>query len=186
MSNCFDAITAHSLPILDFSCQDVLIDYMLFNHGIMRASERLLETAINRAGFGPVRKYYVKHLGEETNHAAWIAADLATIGVKPPQVHWRAARLAGTQYYLIHHVSPMALLGYMAALESRPMALSDVEKLEQVYSIDLIRTIRYHAEHDIEHGADLLALIATLDSKTQDLITDNARHTARLLSREDY
>ena len=184
MSIIQEAIAAYPVPVKDLGDSQTLIDYMLFNHGLMLASEGLLETAINRASFGPVRKYYIQHLGEEKNHVAWIVADLATIGVTPPQVHWRAARIAGTQYYLIRHVSPMALLGYMVAIESRPMSLDTVAQLEELYGVALIRTIRYHAENDIQHGADLLNLIATLDNKTQTLITANAGHTAWLISRE--
>jgi hypothetical protein len=152
-------------------------------YGVILASESLLAKAVCQTT-GPVWDYYVKHFDEERNHVTWLAADLHTVGVIPPLVHWRAARLAGTQFYLIEHVSPVALLGYMAALECRPMALVDVERLEDWHGKPLLRTLRYHAEHDTQHGPEILALIETLSGQDRDLVLNNAAHTAWLLSGE--
>lgn len=130
---------------------------------------------------GRIQTYYNRHLGEERGHAEMMQADLASAAIEPPAVHWKAARLAGTQAYLIHHVSPLMLLGYMAALECRPWSLTQVAYLENLHGKPLMRCIRYHAEHDAKHGPELLALIDTLTEQEQTLIASNAGHTAWLL-----
>ena len=174
-------IAEYPLPMKDFSRLDVLIDHLLFNHGVMLASENLLEKAIQKSVEGLVRSYYIQHLSEERSHDKWLTEDLATVGVSPQAIHWGAARLVGTQLYLIEYVSPVALLGYMAILECRPFPLEYIEKLEAIHGPALLRCMRFHAIHDVDHGADLLDVIEKLNAGAKALVLQNAAHTAWLL-----
>lgn len=173
-----EALERHPLSLLDVSNKNIFIGNLLFVHSLMIASEDLLIEALKQDLPYDLRAYYQEHLAEEHNHAAWLEADLKTLGVEP-RLDWNAAQIVGTQYYLIKHIDPKALLGYMAALECRPMSLENVEYLESLYGEDCMRCMRYHAVHDQDHGKELLAFIDTFDDQT--LIIRNAELTASVL-----
>lgn len=120
----------------------------------MRASESLLGEAIALSE-GTLRDYFVRHLEEEQGHVGWLLEDLDGEELPP---HPLPAAMAGTLYYLINHVHPVSLLGYMLALET-PTPMSQVEEWEKLYGEKLCRTVRYHAVHDQAHCQDLHMLI---------------------------
>jgi len=149
-------------PPLDLGDRSRLLSNLVFMHQLMVAAEPLLELAIEHSE-GSLRDYFAQHLEEERGHAPWLADDLANAGVDvkaiaPSRI---AVALAGGMYYLIRHVSPLCLLGYMLVLECFPPALADIAELENLHGKDLLRTVRHHAEHDPDHGADLLRIIDT-------------------------
>lgn len=131
-----------------------------FRHGLMmnlqfmRASESLLGEAIPLAE-GSLKDYFQRHLEEEKGHVAWLLEDLD--GEELP-LHPLPVAMAGSAYYLINHVHPVCLLGYMLALET-PTPIQKVEEWEALYGEKLCRTVRYHAVHDQAHHQDLLMLI---------------------------
>lgn len=173
-----EAINRYPLPQLDIHNRAIFIGNLLFVHSLMLASEDLIETALAQELPDNLRGYFNEHLAEERNHAIWLQADLRSLGVEP-RLDWNAAQIAGTQYYLIKHVDPKALLGYMAALECRPMSMEHVEYLESLYGLEAMRCMRYHAVHDQDHGKELLEFIDTFED--QDLIIRNAELTAQVL-----
>src|SRR5262249_4623346 len=131
--------------------RSAFIAFLKFAHGLMRASGPLLEIAAARSK-DALHEYYSEHLAEERHHADWLEEDLATLGEYPPKIDHAVAATAGAQYYYLEHVGPHALLGYMAAMEFRPMPLAEVEMLEQTYGMPAMRTVRYHATHDPAHA----------------------------------
>jgi hypothetical protein len=151
-----------------------------FMHGLMRASGSLLEIAIAKSK-GPLHEYYWNQLGEEAQHADWLAEDLKVLGETPIAIDHAAAATAGAQYYYLHHVGPHALLGYIAALEFRPMPLPVVEALEKVYGGRALRTVRHHAEADVEH-AKTLARVIDQHEEFASIITYNAFVTAKMVA----
>jgi hypothetical protein len=171
------------LPQFQLGDRHALVENLKFLHAVMVASEPLLEAALKMPLLASVHDYYAEHLKEERHHADWLREDLASIDVKTALIDWRAARVVGAQYYLIHHVSPVALLGYIAVLECRPAPMAQIEQLEALHGKALLRTMRYHAEHDIEHGKALLDLIDTIDDDSRRLIVANVIHTAAWLAR---
>lgn len=126
----------------------------------MTASERLLKEAAEEAT-GRLKEYYVSHLEEEREHELWLADDLKSIGVNVKEIPpiRLATEMAGSQYYLIKHGNPASLLGYMAVLEGFPMPMEIVEALEKLHGKKLLRTARFHAEHDQEHKIELFEVI---------------------------
>jgi hypothetical protein len=173
-----EALSRHPLPYLDFNNRDIFIGNLLLVHSFMIASEDLIEEALKQDMPNSLRDYYIEHLEEERNHAEWLKEDLTFLGVKPT-IDWTAAQIVGTQYYLIKYVDPKALLGYMAALECRPMPLEHVEYIESLYGKEAMRCMRYHAVHDQGHGKELLAFIDTFDD--QGVIIRNAELTASVI-----
>lgn len=162
--------------MLDMADKRVVIANLVFVHQLITASESLLVEAAKRAT-GDLKRYYREHWTEERGHEAWLAKDLKTAGVDVKTI-WplrRAVEMAGAQYYLVRHVSPACLLGYMAVLEGSPMPLANIGLLEEIHGKPLLRTLRYHAEHDIEHRKEVFRMI---DANPHPLTLDNAVHTA--------
>lgn len=166
-------------PIVDLGDRLTFLRNLLFMHRIIVASESLLEVASKNAS-GAIRTYYLNHLEEERRHDEWLAEDLlsADIDVRSCPYDCLAVATAGAQYYLIHHVDPAALLGYMAVLECFPMPIDRLEWLESIHGTRLCRTLRHHAVHDVSHAVDLLAAIDSVDARRFELISQNAVQTA--------
>lgn len=144
---------------------------------IITASERLLEEAAQECD-GDLRMYFLEHLREEKNHAKWLAEDLDgfTLPLNPI-----AVALAGSQYYLIKHVHPACLLGYMRALEN-PMSMNALEELEGVHGKKLLRTLRIHAEEDPGHLSELIRQIGKQPTEVQALIAQSEEQTIRYIN----
>lgn len=166
-------------PYADLKNRRVFLSNLVFMHRIIIASESLLEEALIHAK-GALRDYFADHIEEERRHDEWLAEDLASDGIDVANCKFpsEAVAAAGTQYYLIRHVDPCALLGYMAVLECFPMPPDRLEKLEEVHGKQLCRTLRHHAEHDVGHAADLLVRIDSLNDRQFALVVQNAVQTA--------
>lgn len=159
----------------------VLVENLVFICQVIAASEKLMEEAAQETDSKVLREYLTGHLEEERDHAKWMADDLSKWGIDvakvPPQ---RAAmELAGSQYYLIKHQTPNALLGYMAVTEGFPFPLDVLEQLENIHGKDILRCLRYHAENDPQHRVQLFETIDKLDDLR---IYENAIRTQMLLN----
>lgn len=170
-------------PVINLADRTKLILNLVWLHQIVIASEDLMTTAILKAPAAAkvFRAYMTDHLEEERNHAEWLAEDLATIGidVNYTPLNRSAVELVGSQYYVINHVSPAAILGYMAVLEGFPFPLDMLEQLEAIHGKELLRCLRYHAENDIEHRKELFKVIDQLDDP---IIHANAIRTQLLIN----
>ncbi|MFK4444632.1 hypothetical protein ABH944_004864 [Caballeronia udeis] len=166
-------------PAIDLLDRERFIANLVFVHNVITATPQLLSVAMNKS-HGDLSNYFEAHLEEELNHAAWLAYDLSSAGIDvadmPPSP--LAMAMAGSQYYLIYHAEPAALLGYMAALECFPSPLDQVETLERVHGQALCRTLRYHATHDIDHGEDVLDQVDELSPRQFEIVKRNAIQTA--------
>lgn len=149
------------MPLLDLQDRKVFEANLCFVYHMIRASEGLLRVGQEVTKDKALREFYKAHGEEEAGHADWLEADMAVGGIASVSIPREAMMMAGVQYYLLYHVNPASLLGYMAALECFPTSLGFIEELEKLHGKALCRTMRYHAEHDIAHGAELLAFIDT-------------------------
>lgn len=152
-----------------------LIENMLLLHGMIVASVPLLKFAIPKCG-GELREYYRKHVAEEEGHDRVLRDDLAALGITDISPSFQAAKIAGSQYYLIAHESPSALLGYMLALESNVLSMFHVEQIEQAHGTKL-ESFRHHAKHDPRHAKDLRRQIEALSPKQQAIVVWNHDNT---------
>lgn len=173
-------------PALDLSQKRVLVANLVFVYQIIRASDDLLCIAYNKTmPDNPYAGYLKQHIEEETDHEKWLRADLKSGGmcdVEKLLPIAQASMLVGMQYYRLKYYTKYSLLGYMAVLECFPMPISAVEQLEHWHGVDLIRTLRYHAVHDVDHGADLLAIVDGLDDEQFQAVIDNAIASQNLLN----
>ncbi len=65
--------------------------------------------------------------------------------------------LIGMQYYWIRHRHPIAFVGYAAIVEGNPTPPDRIDEIEKRLDLPAraLRTMRWHAVHDLEHSADL-------------------------------
>lgn len=173
------AIRAKSQRV-DYSRLTVALSSLVFIHQVIAATDRHLAEAAEESS-GELKAYFERHLEEEKDHASWLSDDLQTAGVdvaRLPLVR-AAVEFAGSQYYLIKHVHPACLLGHMAVLEGFPTSIADVELLENLHGKELFRTLRHHAQADIEHRQELFSVI---DRVAMPCILHSARLTASYMN----
>ena len=170
-------------PVVDLSDRNMIILNLVWIYQVIVASENLMAVALEEAPAAAkvFRNYMTSHLEEERHHANWLNDDLVTAGIDVTALplHRSAVELAGSQYYLIHHISPAAVLGYMAVLEGFPLPLELLERLESIHGKDMLRCLRYHAENDLEHRKELFSVI---DQINDPVIYDNAIRTQLLMN----
>ena len=151
--------------LVDYKNLDNLITILVINYQLMVASENLLKIAIERSE-GGLKEYFIKHYDEERGHVEWLDRDLTSVGVdvtKLPLITG-LVEMAGSQYYHLYHGDTATILGYLAVLEAYPMPMELVERLESIHGKDVMRTMRYHAEHDTLHRLELFDIIDKVDN----------------------
>ncbi|MFE1795556.1 iron-containing redox enzyme family protein [Streptomyces sp. NPDC059517] len=172
--------------------------YLAVMHGVIRASVPLMERAATLCAAlrphdpvaAPLERYLRVHAEEERGHDDWLLTDLAALGdialgdtaaaVAVEQPPPSTARFVGAQYYWIEHHHPVALLGYIAVLESNAPTprLADHIASSGVPEASL-HTVRAHAELDDGHTADLFELLddLPLTPVLRRAVTTSALHT---------
>jgi hypothetical protein len=171
---------------IDASRLAVFIANLIFVHDASVAIERLLIEAaestdlLSQSSFhARLAKYYRSHSEEERDHVEWLREDLKSAGVKVPAElpnQWSMV-MAGSQYYLLKHAHPAALLGYMAVLEGDPTPVEMVDLLEHAHGQELLRCVRIHAITDLEHRKELFEVIDDTPESLHGLITYSANNT---------
>lgn len=184
-----------TLPRLELSNRQSVLSELLFLYHCCLASERLLIEAAAEAKncidyFTATRlaQYYSSHLEEEKGEVPVLVEDLRYGGIRvisffPDDV---ALSVIGTQYYLMKHIHPVSLLGYMAVQEADPTPIEAVEVLEKAHGAELFRFVRMHAERDQEHAKELLEVIDAVPDHLQIFVNASSRLTLESLGRHVY
>jgi hypothetical protein len=172
---------------------------LIYRHQIMRSSVSLLEVGHRRARereaehplYAPLADYYGAHLAEERAHDSWMMEDLEASGFSRADVLARipsstVASLVGAQYYWVEHHDPLALLGYLVALESYPASSALLDTLQERSRMPAaaFRAIRMHAENDVGHRKVFDALLDSLPLRPEHeaLLGVSAIHTTMSLA----
>lgn len=157
--------------------RDRYVEYLTVMHGLIRASVPLMRAAVRRCGelsdqdpvAGALADYLTRHIDEETGHEEWLCQDLAAAGRDPAEPLRRipsptVAGLVGAQYYWIAHHHPVLLLGYVWVLEGSPPTPEFVTglRLRTGWPASAFRTLRRHGAADLEHRAELAAVLDRL------------------------
>jgi hypothetical protein len=168
---------------IDPQRRDTLVANLVFLHDAVVASEQLLIEAaqwsdqLSRTPFQiRLSEYYRSHLEEERDHLKWLRQDLESAGVAIGTPNPVAMAMVGTQYYLLKHIHPCTLLGYMAIVEGDPVPLEAVDLLERTHGKDLLRFVRFHAVKDLEHRIELFELIDQTPKSLQGSISESAEN----------
>lgn len=163
---------------LDFMDRAVCLRNLQFIYHAIRATEDLLL----KAGDGSqdfLGDYFARHRAEEAKHAQWLEGDLQGDTARASML---CASMVGAQLYLVQFVDPCALLGYQLVLECFPWPIEQLEAMERQHGVRLFRTLRHHAVHDVDHGAEVLKMIDLLSADRRELVFESAIHTARCVA----
>jgi hypothetical protein len=157
---------------------------LVFMYHVIVASENLLKVAVSVEKDERLKAYFAAHLEEERDHDKWLADDLMSKGidVKATSIPKLVVEMVGSVYYLIHHVDPAALLGYMAILENNAGRKDEVDELSKEHG-SLLRTARWHIVHDVGHYAEVVGQIEKLPVRRQSAASECAAQTSKYLSR---
>lgn len=169
-----------SKPV-DLRIRDTCLRNLAFIYHTMVATEDLFLAAIEKSS-GDLKAYFVQHHAEEMGHAQWLAADLDGAGFDVRSPSEIAIALVGSVYYLVKHVHPAAMLGYMLLMEGFPPSLEHIEAMEKEHGSAMFKTLRFHAEHDIDHGAEVIRQIDLLPAATRAVVRDCAVLSARYMA----
>ena len=158
-------------------------------HATIRATEPLMLEALDqclRRPTDPVAvalgRYYSRHIKEEFGHDLWLREDYAACGGDPSDFDGLPSRavtnLVGAQYYLIRHVHPCALLGYIAILEGNPPSteLAPYLAARTGYPEHAFSGLARHAVLDLKHGDEFFKALDGfgLASHEQQAVTHSA------------
>jgi pyrroloquinoline quinone (PQQ) biosynthesis protein C len=172
-------------------------DYLVAYHGILRATIPLFQTARREAlarddsASRTLASYLETHIEEEAGEDEWLLQDLEVLGVDRSTVlehvpSPNVARLVGAQYYWVLHVDPVAVLGYLAALERDPPSLEFIDDLVQRTGHDraAFRTLIAHAERDPDHAEELDDLLDRIELTDEQwlLVSLSAMNTVHMLA----
>lgn len=174
-------------------------EFLFATHGVTGSSAPAMRVAAERCASLPaedplsswLRDYFLEHADEEQGHELWLEADLASFGITVSMIRERlpypsVAALVGSQYFWMHHVHPIAYLGYIAVLEA-PTQMDFLEKVSQRTGIPLASMSGHvlHATLDPGHVAefDRTLDLLPLTQRHQDLITVSAIQTVAQLER---
>jgi pyrroloquinoline quinone (PQQ) biosynthesis protein C len=151
------------------------VDYLVACHGILRATIPLMQTAHREAlsrqdeASRELAVYLEKHIEEEVGEDEWLLQDLEVLGVERSQVlsHVPSANVAcliGAQYYWVLHAHPIAILGFLAALEREPPSREFIDELiaRTGHEATAFRTLIAHADRDLDHRDELDELLDRL------------------------
>jgi hypothetical protein len=168
---------------VDYSNRAAVIENLKFLHDCCVATEDLLWDAGMKAGGGDLGQYYMKHLYEERGEIAILRKDLWSIDLKEWEPNPIAIAMIGTQYYMLKHIDPVSLLGYMAVQEADPTPIETVEQLERLHGKGLFHFLRLHAIKDQEHRKELIQVIDNVSEENQRFIVNSAQSTLEYLAK---
>ena len=167
--------------------------HLVLLHQMSRASVPLMKVARREAKrvhndrvCARLVEYFGRHMEEERYHDEWVLEDLASIGIHRDEIMLiapsaRVASMVGAQYYWVLHHHPVALLGYIAMLESNAPSVALIEDLQSQTGLpaSAFRTMRLHAEVDKDHQSALAALFdeLPLDDPQESMIAVSAAYT---------
>jgi hypothetical protein len=157
--------------------RDVYVEYLFALDPVMRGIAGVMDSALGRSNSmaatdpvaGGLATYLEQHIAEERGHDAWVRSDLEELGVDPGSEEHRVplpsvAALVGSQYFWVHHVHPVAVLGHLAVAEGHPPTAAMVQRLRAASGATTraFRTLDEHAQLDPAHGDEVAALLDSL------------------------
>ncbi|MDO6445914.1 iron-containing redox enzyme family protein [Colwellia sp. 1_MG-2023] len=155
---------------------EVIVEQCLTNYRTSNAAVPMMREVIRCAKLmpddpvsAPLIKYMEQHIPEETGHDQWCIDDLAVLGVTEEQIHSKIPSpnimaLIGSQYYMIRHQHPVAIMGYLACLETHPPTIEYVEGLIEKSGLPAaaFSGLMHHAKIDPHHKQDIINTLNSL------------------------
>ena len=176
---------ADAVATLDYTDKHVYGNYLAQTYYYVSHSTRMLAFAAGRMAREDETYFrrFIRHIGEESSHEVLAEKDLHDLSLTPqdfphlPETH----SLWECQYYKMDRQHPLALMGYIIALElfagyHLPKFYADVSRH---YEGRACRFIKLHAEEDPDHIEKAIELTATLSEPLKQIILLNVHQTAK-------
>jgi pyrroloquinoline quinone (PQQ) biosynthesis protein C len=139
-------------------------------------STRLLAASASRFGVDQdeLHQRFWAHMGEEKRHEALALKDLKTMGIAPENYGELPATSAfyQSQYFMIEHRNPSALLGYILMLEALAVQIGPplYAEVSKHFGPKASVFVKVHAEEDPDHVDKAFKAIESMDEKTLKVI----------------
>jgi hypothetical protein len=166
--------------------RDVYARFLAQTYYYVCHSTRLLGLAAARVSVerASLHSRLLKHAAEERGHHILAERDLTALGFqlsKMPELPSTGA-LYQTQYYQIEHISPLALLGYVLALEGIAVAHGPhvYERVSQAHGEPSCGFVRLHAQEDPDHLTKAFEEISALSEGECEIVLRNMRFSCAL------
>ncbi|WP_394841284.1 iron-containing redox enzyme family protein [Pendulispora brunnea] len=164
---------------------DMYGDWLAQTYYYVRHSTRLLAAAAARFahdGLGDrLHLRFSAHMNEEKRHELLAVRDLEGLGRSLASFSERAATrcLYEPQYYKVEHVEPMALFGYILALEamSATAGPSVLTAVRAAHAQPCTHFLRVHAEDDVEHVEKAFAVLDRVGPTARQHVEENLTQT---------
>ncbi len=156
-------------------------DWLAQTYWYVRHSTRLLAAAAARFGHDDVGNSlhvrFAAHMAEEKRHELLATHDLKALGLSLDAFRERASTRAfyECQYYKIEHVNPVALFGYILALEAMsathgPWAFGEAAA---EHGAGAATFLKLHAHDDEDHVQKAIAMLERIDARGRAEIEQN-------------
>jgi len=148
-------------------------DWLAQTYWYVRHSTRLLAAAAARflqddAG-NALHVRFAAHMAEEKRHERLAEHDLKALGLGLDAFAERASTRAfyECQYYKIEHVNPVALFGYILALEAMSAAHGPwaYEQASTAHGASAATFLALHAHDDADHVQKAIAMVERIDAR---------------------
>ena len=158
-------------------------NYLAQTYYFVSHSTRLLATSAGRMDNDHEQLFrrFTKHITEEQSHERLAERDLRTLGYEPKDFKELGITKAfyQSQYFLIEHVTPYALLGYILMLETLGVkgCAHAYQRVEKTFGARAGSFLKVHAEEDPSHVEKAFQAINSLSASTQEIIWDSFEQT---------
>lgn len=154
-------------------------EWLAQTHFYVNYSTRLLAASASRFLLSQNKLHlrFATHMGEERSHELLCIRDLQHLGKNIANFEELPSTLAlySSQFYLIEHHDPSALLGYILFLEAMASTTGKrvFERVLKAYGTESCRFWKVHAEEDVDHVADAVKQLGQLSEVQQALVCRN-------------
>jgi hypothetical protein len=162
-------------PMIPYKTKSYYAQMLVVLEQVMRSTEPLLTLA------APHHPYFKHHLEGERGHHAWVVEDLRELDLDwfSQPLYPEIAQMVGMQFYHVVVGRPIALMGYLAALEGYPSTDVQIAMLKELYP-NASQTMAKHAAIDTDHRAELVEELDKLPEDARPYVLGNGIHCAQL------
>ena len=165
--------------------RDAYCDWLAQTYYYVRHSTRLLAAAAARfacdEGGDTLHHRFTQHMKEERKHELLALRDLRVLesGIDAYEERPATRMLYEPQYFKIEHESPVAVLGYILALEGMSAARGKwvLEEARRAHPARSTTFLEVHAHDDEDHLRKGVAVVEGLPVAEAKLVAQNLRQT---------
>lgn len=156
-------------------------DWLAQTYWYVRHSTRLLAAAAARFGHddlgNSLHVRFAAHMAEEKRHELLAKHDLSALDLRLDAFAERPSTRGfyECQYYKIEHVNPVALFGYILALEAMSAAHGPwvYERVASAHGPAAATFLKLHAHDDADHVQKAIAMLERIDARGRADIEQN-------------